>query len=174
MRNVARCRLDIYLLGWASGFYLASNQIWRQWRRSSWLANLENRWYTKIGGSLLTFLCVVIGWVLFRAHDMKTAGVVLKGMSGWDSLSSLEINWPMWASMLFLLFIVWFCPNTQQIMERIDPALNVPKNTSVGSLWQDLRWRPNWVWAVVLAIISAISLTTVIFSNVKEFLYFQF
>jgi D-alanyl-lipoteichoic acid acyltransferase DltB (MBOAT superfamily) len=160
--------------GGLHGFYLVSNQIWRQWRKSSWLANVQNRWYTKISGSLLTFLCVVIGWVLFRANDMKAASIILKGMSGWDNLSSLEIDWPMWTSILFLLFIVWCCPNTQQVMERFDPALNVPKTIKVGWLWEHLQWSPNWAWAVVFGIISATSLTTVIFSNVKEFLYFQF
>jgi D-alanyl-lipoteichoic acid acyltransferase DltB (MBOAT superfamily) len=162
------------LWGGLHGFYLVSNHVWRQWKKPSRLVNLGNQWFTKTGGSLLTFLCVVIGWVLFRAKDVKTAGVVLQRMFSWNSLSSFEIDGWMWGSLLFLLFIVWVCPNTQQIMERFDPVLNMPKTRTIWRLWRSLRWCPNWAWAVVFAIISVVSLTTVIFSNVKEFLYFQF
>jgi D-alanyl-lipoteichoic acid acyltransferase DltB (MBOAT superfamily) len=162
------------LWGGLHGFYLASNHVWRQWKKPSRLINLGNQWFIKMGGCLLTFLCVVIGWVIFRAKDVKTAGVVLQRMFSWNSLSSFEIDGWMWGSLLFLLFIVWVCPNTQQIMERFDPVLNMPKTRTIWRLWRSLRWCPNWAWAVVFAIISVVSLTTVIFSNVKEFLYFQF
>jgi hypothetical protein len=162
------------LWGGLHGFYLASNHVWRQWKKPSRLINLGNQWFIKMGGCLLTFLCVVIGWVIFRAKDVKTAGVVLQRMFSWNSLSSFEIDGWMWGSLLFLLFIVWVCPNTQQIMERFDPVLNMPKTSTIWRFWRSLRWCPNWAWAVVFAIISVVSLTTVIFSNVKEFLYFQF
>lgn len=159
--------------GGLHGLYLVINQIWRQFRKSSEFLKTRNGLHTKIISHLLTFFCVVIGWVIFRAEDMKSAILILKGMAGLNGFLMIQ-GWEIWISILFLMVIVWFCPNTQQIMERFEPALNILNIDLTRPQWLRFYWQPNWIWGVVISFISAISLAIVIFSNIKEFLYFQF
>ena len=74
------------------------------------------------------------------------------------------INW-----LVVLLVMVWFAPNTQQIMSRAQPALGVPANGD-ASRW--LLWRPSpWLALpfAALAVLIAVNL-----HKKSEFLYFQF
>ena len=92
---------------------------------------------------------------------------------------------------LVLLLIAWFTPNTQQWMGKYNPALTVLKDLSriVGDtqakpvedekyqsrwqkFWQDLSWKPNKIWTIIIASLTSLSLLC--FSRVSEFLYFQF
>jgi len=72
---------------------------------------------------------------------------------------------------LALLFgIVWLLPNTQQIMQRYRPALNVrPLSGRAARL---LVWRPNAVGAGAIAVLAVSSILSL--SKVSVFLYFQF
>lgn len=85
---------------------------------------------------LLTFLCVTIAWVPFRAEGFPAAGLMLRGMVGFNGLelpqmlaSALGVPegpgeiWgdfsdflEMAAWVLIGLAICWFLPNTQQIL----------------------------------------------------------
>jgi alginate O-acetyltransferase complex protein AlgI len=67
-----------------------------------------------------------------------------------------------------LLLVVWFAPNTQQIMAASRPALGVPAD-SAATRWQ---WRPAATGAVVVA---AMAIAVIVNLNRhSEFLYFQF
>jgi hypothetical protein len=102
---------------------------------------------------------------------------------------------------LILLLIAWFTPNTQQWMGKYNPALTVLKDDAklvlkdtaphmvyhtqakpIGDekyqpqwqqkFWQDLSWKPNKIWTIIIASLTSLSLLC--FSRVSEFLYFQF
>ena len=67
-----------------------------------------------------------------------------------------------------LLIVVWFAPNTQQIMAAARPALGIPPDSATAR-WQ---WRPAAASAVVVA---AMALAVIVNLNRhSEFLYFQF
>jgi len=70
-----------------------------------------------------------------------------------------------------LLVIVFFFPNTQQVMQKFRSAIDIYRgdNTGVRS-W--LQWEPSWKWAVFSAVIMTTSI--VMIDKVSEFLYFQF
>lgn len=161
--------------GGLHGLYLTINQLWRRLFESSRLSKLQEKRQFRIVSHLITFLCVVVGWTIFRSADMKSAMMILKGMAGLNGLSLSQPDWQMWLSISFLLFIVWFCPNTQQIMGRFDPGFNVYKrDDQLIPMWHWIQWRPDWIWAIVLVFISGVGIATVVISNVREFLYFQF
>jgi hypothetical protein len=64
-------------------------------------------------------------------------------------------------------------PNTQQIMNKWDPALDYVSNRiSAGPFGQILVWRPAARWACFLGLIMVVSLLSL--SRPAEFLYFQF
>ena len=157
--------------GGLHGAYLMINNGWRAVRRrlggnpdqptSAWGAGL---------GRVVTFLAVIVAWVPFRADSGDAAFAVLAGMAGLNGLvvpesalaagsllaiplaalgagagevRSLANDGPLWLAVL--LVIVWFAPNTQEIMARYAPALDasavVP--TDVSRPWQARleRWR---------------------------------
>jgi hypothetical protein len=72
-----------------------------------------------------------------------------------------------WACLLFV--IVWFFPNTQQIMYRFDPTLG---RSQSGPLGTRFSWRPNLVWAAAVG--AALCLGVLAIGGTSEFLYFQF
>ncbi|MFZ2171322.1 MAG: MBOAT family protein [Methylococcaceae bacterium] len=142
----------------------------------------------------ITFLAVVAGWVVFRADSLNTAVAMFKAMAGmngfvlpgkwltkwgdfgqWLSAQGINfsktepfirgkaINW-----ILMSLLIVWFSPNTQQIMASFKPALDVPE----GSPAKRLRWQPSYAWLVASVFCAVFSILSI--SELSEFIYFQF
>ncbi len=65
------------------GAYLIVHQLWQSLRAR--LALQRIGWLAPVGAVAawsLTFVAVVVGWVVFRAPDLGTAWVVLEGMAG--------------------------------------------------------------------------------------------
>ncbi len=124
----------------------------------------------------MTFLCVVVAWVFFRANSLDDAKTFLLAMTGAKGLivpvdfvgtinrflpsvivaktgtlqvyDGVRTEIPALAA---LFGIVLFVPNTQQIVSRI---------------------RPNLWTALGIALLGLISLACM--GRVSEFLYFQF
>lgn len=177
------------------GVYLCVNHGWRALR----VALRHDLSRTSTAGRalacLLTFAAVVVGWVIFRADSMSSAMVMLRGMAGlngfalpdqwlakWGALgvwlnahgvaftearglvSSGLINW-----IVILLVVVWWAPNSQQIMHRAQPALGVPQDDAVA---RRLTWRPA-PWLAVPFAVLAIAVVVNLHRK-SEFLYFQF
>jgi len=73
------------------------------------------------------------------------------------------------------LAVVWLLPNTQQIMGRYEPALDVRRKRpaagrEVCPTW--LQWRPNRRWAVTVGAVGVLAI--LLMSQVSEFIYYQF
>jgi hypothetical protein len=122
----------------------------------------------------LTFLAVVVGWVLFRAKDLPTALSILEAMSGANGFLSGPIRTGRIRDQVYLtvalLAIALLAPNTQQILRRFEPALG-----AIRPYAGRLTWRPSPVW---LAAIGALAVWALLMvpqgERPSEFLYFQF
>jgi alginate O-acetyltransferase complex protein AlgI len=183
------------LFGALHGAYLAVNQAWRMLRKHYFRRRSSPSWWGRPLAVLLTFTAWLVGLAIFRSESVADASVMLKAMSGsygfalpdvwlarwgefgaWlqaqgvaftDSRGLLRtglVNW-----ILILLAICWFAPNTQQIMARNEPALNMPRDTPPARL---LAWRPNALTALIAALLTFIALVNL--QSYSEFLYFQF
>lgn len=174
------------------GTYLCINHGWRSLRvrLSARAASLPER----VAAHLLTFVAVVVAWVFFRASDFDTAWRILDAMSGradlvipsnwpgaWQTVSLLNKlgvsaiqampvsgfdptgTAPLWIATL--LAVVWFAPNSQQIMGRFQPALESARPAA-------LAWRPGPASALVAG--CALGFALLHLTRVSEFLYFQF
>lgn len=180
--------------GTLHGLYLVVNQGWRQ-LRSALGQDLERSSVMGRSVSLLvTFLVVVIGWVFFRAESIDAAYRILRGMAGANGLTlpvrllpghleTLLGGWgvnfghlsaishpgglsgmAVWLTVL--LAVVWFSPNSQQIMAKYRPAIEVVTTTS------RVLWQPNMRWMMVTAAVLLYAFTEI--GKISEFLYFQF
>ena len=171
IRNVISAMLFTGLwhgLGWTfivwgaiHGVMLAINHQWRRFDIK----------IPKIIAWLITFICVSISWVIFRAENLNDAFNIIKAMLNFKNIvipakfsillgflknygvsfafvliNSLDILAIICSSLIMLL-----CPNTQQIMKK---------------------FKPNYLWIVIIFIFAVISFTC--FSGVSDFLYFNF
>ena len=182
------------LWGGLHGVYLIINHAWQAVRHRMGFDGAPTRFGIMMS-CLLTFLAVVVGWVLFRADSVGTAMVMLKGMAGLNGFALPDAWLAKWGTagawlkahgvefssardlvpsglinwLVILLAIVWLAPNTQQIMGRAKPALGMVTDALYRG-W--LAWRPS-AWAAVP--VAGLFLVCVFNLHKKsEFLYFQF
>ena len=182
------------LWGGMHGSYLLINHWWRSVFKKGVQSN--------IGRSIawvITMLSVVVAWVPFRAESMEGTMAFFRAMFGGNGLLRSHISeggialaevigsssisfgamfnegivsgkGAAWILVL-LLFVVWL-PNTQQIMRRYKPALQIYKNEikRMDYLW--LEWRPLGLWAIFYSLVFMFAMFNL--SSASEFLYFQF
>jgi alginate O-acetyltransferase complex protein AlgI len=151
-------------------------------------------------GSGLTFIAVCTAWACFRAADLARARQIIEGMYGLHGIGLPEslaaylgslrpllaeagLDFYLgggtrfvqtWAWTTVAAAIAFFLPNTQQIMGRFQPALDVVADTiarrpSRGALF---LWTPATRWAVFVGACLLSSLLSL--TRPAEFLYFQF
>ncbi|MBW4424600.1 MAG: MBOAT family protein [Nostoc desertorum CM1-VF14] len=164
--------------GGLHGVYLTINHEWNVLQKNY---NLKtDNWLSVKLGWFITFLAVVFGWVFFRAENISTAFVIVKGMIGLNGLlfSTQILESGLKKAIIdisILLAIVWLTPNVQEWMGKYDPVLNyekVKKLSSHSLFWSKLQWQPNQTYAVLVSVLTVIALLHL--TKVSEFLYFQF
>ncbi|KAB2970573.1 MBOAT family protein [Zoogloea sp.] len=151
----------------------------------------------RVIGVSLTFLCVVVAWVYFRAPDLATANRLVAGMAGQfgatlpepimsrlgplkAAIELLGISASLGGGAAFVETWAWiaagaliaFCtPNTQEIMGRFEPAL--PEHgRATHAVAPRLAWQPRRRQALAIGLL--LSLGVLALSRPTEFLYFQF
>ena len=149
------------LWGALHGLMLAVNH---QWRR----LNIK---LPKIISWLLTFLCVIFCWVIFRAENLNDAAKILKAMINFNNIALPDVfashlsflkNFGISFALLktgfrgFLyipcaVLIALICPNTQELINK---------------------FKPGYLWLIIIFIIAVVSFMN--FSGISDFLYFQF
>jgi alginate O-acetyltransferase complex protein AlgI len=179
--------------GGLHGLYLCAHHAWQ----AAWRSVFGKRPPTRSGhvaGVATTFLAVVVGWVFFRATSLGSALAILRAMVGLDGVTlpdafALHLSAAMpvlerfgvrlvpgggsdfvgtWCWIAALLPVIFFAPNTQQILDRFQPALDAHSDASDRHVHWLARRRDAFAMAVILAA-GLLSLT-----RPSEFLYFQF
>lgn len=159
------------------GLYLVVNQLW-QWARGRFLGHdlSQSTPLSRLASVLLTFLCVVVAWVFFRAPSVDGAFRVIAGMAGLNGMGPNGIGWEFgqvgtfggarqlgWISVL--LGIVWLCPNSQTLITQLQ------QNPTITRLRQE-----RWAWFGLGSLAVFIFLLAAINGSVgsSEFIYFNF
>ena len=180
--------IKFILWGAIHGILLIMNNLWRKTN-----INLNNFF-----AIALTFSLVTAAWVPFRAATMKGALILWSGMIGLNGFM-LPVSWEtklgslspwllahqvqftgffeqvgavkvvdiLW--FLMLSYIVFFLPNTQQLLCRYRPVYEKSINYQTTL---PLRWRPTLGWSITMAILFIYAVLGL--SRISEFLYFQF
>ena len=187
--------------GGLHAFYLIVNNAWRILRKMFGYGLKESTLIGRTLSRVLTFLAVVLGWVIFRCTTIKSAINMLKGMLGfngimlWDTYleplnkfgglgnklksAGFEFGYTDFFNkdaifmILSLLFIVWFMPNTQQIISKYKPYLNTTNLDLKKGCAGWISWRPTVCHSLLMAI-TFIVIISCFLSKATEFLYFQF
>lgn len=183
------------LWGGLHGLYLGINHAWRSLRTrlgSKPEVPLSKSMHAL--SVLITFLAVVAAWVVFRSDNLRTAVALLKAMLGLNGFilpDAWLLEWGGFGQWLsahgvsfgstnnliisdaiigigISLLIVWFTPNTQQIMAIFKPALDCPE----GHKAKILLWQPTAMWAFYIFCLGFASI--IMISAQSPFLYFQF
>lgn len=128
--------------GMLHGLYLIINQLWKEH---------VNARTSPFVGKIITFLCVIIAWVFFRAADLNSAFMILNKMFT-HSVGDLPNKWETLAGVLVLSIIVAHTlPNAFEVKHKHKTAM---------------------AWG--MAALFFVCLVRIIANNNSPFLYFQF
>jgi D-alanyl-lipoteichoic acid acyltransferase DltB (MBOAT superfamily) len=185
--------------GGLHGLLLLVNHAWIGLVRRTRLAGIAGSAPYRAGARVLTFGCVVFGWVLFRAESFDAAMRLWCGLAGLNGLGLAEryaqkllaLGFPAdafasaggspvltpslgsCAALVALLAVVQWAPNSQEIVgvagPRGRPKLAPGAESTAPAWW---RWRPSVGWATLIAILAVTAVAHI--TKLSEFLYFQF
>lgn len=179
------------------GVYLVVNHVWRSTRRAFGADLSRSTLLGRTAARSLTFVAVVVGWVFFRATTLSGALSILAGMAGLNGFILLEADraalgvvgdWLAGAGVSFesamqvsivpvalwitvLLPVVWWMPNSQQIMGRFPVVLGAAGGPE-GAVPSVISWRPSVGWAIAAGVVFTYVLINL--NRPSEFLYYQF
>ncbi len=165
--------------GGLHGLYLTINHIWGK-KKSSIFPNASfPKWLTKACSRSITFLLVALAWVFFRAEHLDDALNILMSMFGFNGFTVEGQFYSVFEAkrggilLLVLLAIVWYAPNSQQIMaEQMKFNKLIYNDKLIPWKFSWAQWQPNVIWAVIM--IPIITYAIFRLSRVTEFLYFNF
>ena len=187
--------------GGLHGIYLMINHGWQTIKKALGFdrPSLVGRGLARV----VTFGCVVVAWVFFRAENFGAATSVLKSMflgtgvsfpknyaakhhvpEALVKLADIRFDGSFHNALMdpssaiqwvvVLGLIAWLAPNTQQIMGRYRPALGFSTDGTEAFWYRWVLWRPSYVWSVIVALIAAAALVNLWIGSNAEFIYFQF
>lgn len=163
-KGPVRTYVNLFLTMLLGGLWHGANWTFALWGAYHGMLLALERWNGKQGFGwrlprafqvAATFVLVMFGWVLFRAPTLEGVERMargLAGVNGWGSVFPLVdagiLNWGIW---LFGLWLVFATKNTWEI-----------------------RGRPNWLWALGLALLFVLCVSVFLVNTSSPFLYFQF
>jgi alginate O-acetyltransferase complex protein AlgI len=173
--------LHFVVFGLIHGIYLTANQAWRHFRQRIHNAPAPPRvtGVLRLAMMLGVYLQVTFAIIFFRSDSMHSAFALLRDMFGAHGAGHLG-EWLEGVFAFALFPVVWFLPNTQQILGQETgpggvatspgtPNVNPPP---APTLFAGLRWSPNLGWAVAMAVLFFATLANL--DSTARFLYFQF
>lgn len=193
---------NFIIWGGLHGLYLVIHQLWRAGLSKLSLAP-SGAVYRALAW-LVTMVCIVVGWVFFRATTFEGAVGLLQSMMGLHGfalpqgimarlgdagtmLQSLGMQTALgggqdfvitWLWIAILLFIVLVMPNVQDMFNWIKCSLRNQHFDTTDSVWPmlSLARKLEWKASMGWAVASAVCLALGLLTlfQVSEFLYFQF
>ena len=157
--------------GGLNGIYLVINH---SWRRLKIRLQLTSKYPIMNHFSwLITFVSVVVAWVVFRASTIDAAHHIIKTMFGLNGFS-FSFSQPVSIEKLLLflicsMLIVKMLPNSVDMMIAFKPTLeeNYIKHKSLITIC----WKPTVIWGLLFSVFFLSSLYIMTTSGYHEFIY---
>jgi alginate O-acetyltransferase complex protein AlgI len=172
-RGAARTYLNLFLTMVIGGLWHGANWtfvLWGVWHGGMLAAH---RWWNRAGfrmpfwlGNAVLMLCVIIGWVTFRAHNIQGTFGMYRGMlglnGGWELTDAIawQVTPDQWWTMLAAAIVVYL-----PLLARRTALFRAPEEN--GPLM-----RAAWAAAPFLGFV--LSLVLLYSRAAVPFLYFQF
>ena len=159
--------------GGLHGFYLTVNHAFRHFvKRTGLTAPAALRLPLHAAAVLLTFAATSLAWIVFRAQSLDAAGRVVSGLMGGGHSAIVSFSPLAAVTLLLLTVIIWFMPNSMQMLWRHDPALPSPYGADQVTPARRLAWAPTRGAAIAYGLLCIAAVLAL--SNLKPFIYFQF
>ncbi|PZP54301.1 MAG: membrane-bound O-acyltransferase family protein [Micavibrio aeruginosavorus] len=157
------------LWGLLHGLLLVGNHGW-----NSLQIKLPRLFTLNIAGWILTMLCVIAGWVLFRSQNIHTALTVYAAMLGQSQTGEISLeNKSVYIIMLTIaLFISISLPNIKDFMADRLSQNEGSKGTTTSSSF--FKWSPSVTNAFCVSLMTLSILICMAANKKMEFLYFNF
>ena len=178
--------IQFLLFGLIHGIYLTANQAWRHFRQRihNAPAPAPPTGPLRLALMLGVYLQVTFALIFFRSASLPAAISLLKDLAGAHGLG--DVGSLLDGSLAFALFpVVWFMPNTQQILGQESATARTTVGPPTGpeaastiaheqapTLFPRLRWRPTLGWSLFMA--ALLFAVLVELDPNATFLYFQF
>lgn len=188
---------NLFLTMVIGGIWHGAGWAFIVWGALHGLYLLINHWYRIIEAKLhfpaihpvvariITFACVVWGWVFFRASTLQDGVQIARSLVGLDgiilperfgevfgALQTLGVQFygggaaelvQQWISIGGAILIAFFMPNVADIFGILS-----------GEKVRLLRWKPNLIWGVLIGAVLFLALREACFVQSSDFLYFDF
>jgi alginate O-acetyltransferase complex protein AlgI len=165
------------LWGAVHGFYLVVNTLWKNFTANN-IGIQKNNLISVFLGRGLTFICVVVAWVIFRSDKIQDSFVIIRAMFTTDGTSGAVYNAAFLHSIILvslLILISQIAPNTQQIISHARIGLNDTRGGEKKFCWPNIHIAMDSASAVATSIVFTACVLVIIMSErASEFLYFQF
>jgi alginate O-acetyltransferase complex protein AlgI len=169
------------LFGAMQGTYMVANELYNALTRKKRRKNKDSRGALFCYG-LITLLAFVLADVPFRSETIGDAVRVFAGMVGvhglgltqnWFAFFSPSGNGMMLPMVILGLLIVYLLPNTEQIMDKVHPALEWEKWRMVdpARFSLDFRFNPAGIAFASLALFLGFAFIS---RGSTNFIYFKF
>lgn len=170
--------LQFLIFGLIHGIYLTANQAWRHFHQPA--QSSPPIGLGRLAMMIGVYAQVTFALVFFRSTSTHAAFALLRDIAGAHGFGEWSAVFDGWLA--FALFpVVWFLPNTQQILGQestaIVPTAGPAAPTAIAheqapSIFASLRWRPSLGWGLVMATLLFAILVQM--DRPATFLYFQF
>jgi len=169
------------VFGLMHGTFMCINEIYNVITRKKRRTKKEGRGELAFYG-FLTLIAFVTAEVPFRSESMAGAWRILRGMAGlqglgfssdWHAVFAPGGNGMMIPIIAIGLLIVYFFPNTEQIMDRVRPALEWEKWRKVDPARFNFQLRFNLASICVVSLILFFGFTF-LSRGTSTFIYFKF
>jgi D-alanyl-lipoteichoic acid acyltransferase DltB (MBOAT superfamily) len=165
------------IFGLLHGFYLVTAHTWRLYKKAKGLP-LDDSGKVRVGFSvLLTFVCVTIAMVFFRAADVSSATNIVAGMAGLNGFHPPSPRAEFLGAMIAVfLFAVWAFPNVYEWLREYPTALDakVKQPRLLGRCTSLVEWRPTVATGLIVGLLGVLILLRTLSSAPTEFIYSQF
>lgn len=173
--------------GFLHGFYLSVNNAWSMYVSPMVDDRVLPKFFSEIMARAVTVIAVMIAWVFFRAETFHGAILVLQGMAGLNEYQdvkmwgeALEGRGVFWIEALVLACMVFWAPNSIEIVRNYRPVIAIKKYLRKAdglSSWalDRMSWRPTPGWSMALACVGLAGLIQIYrLEELSEFIYFNF
>jgi alginate O-acetyltransferase complex protein AlgI len=153
------------------GSMLVLNHAWLIFRRrSNWA---QPGYIARFFACAGTYAGFTLGLAFFRSDTLATASHISSALLWFGAktiLGAVDLATLTWVAICG--FIVWGLPNSQQLLQKYQPAIETYPGIMKARRIFWFEWQPNIPWAMAIGTTAIASIGML--SRIREFLYFAF